>query len=64
MIGNKITLTPTYERPYIIGQYLQSRNLPINKNTIQETNEAIEHFLSRISVDKNELHIFLDRCRP
>lgn len=62
MSGNKVTLTPTYERPYIIGQYLQSRNIPVNSSTIKKTNEAIEDFLSQTPIDKDALHIFLDRC--
>lgn len=64
MIHNKVTLTHTYERPYIISQYLQSRNIPVNSNTIKKTNEAIEYFLARTPIDKDALHIFLDSCLP
>lgn len=61
MHKKNITLSPTFERPYFVGCYLQSRGIVVNATTQAKTNRLIDEFLARQPIDKHALTTFLNR---
>lgn len=56
-----IFLTQPFKRPYIVRQYLQSRNIPVNKKTEMQVNYLIDAYQARTPIIKDDLYNFLDR---
>ena len=61
MHNKNITLTPTFERSFFVGKYLQSRSIAVNAITQAKINRLIDEFLARQPIDRQKLITFLNQ---